>query len=134
MWRMTTSGMRHSRPKAAAHGGLRPAAEPGGGTWASRPTLYRQIVVNGVAATGARFVNLSRFDPATGVVSGVVWAASPPQLAERALAMMRRLVPGFEIEHVSFPASANSHVAAVHFDGMRVLARFDEIVRGTRGP
>jgi signal transduction histidine kinase len=100
-------------------------------SWDGDAALYRLIVSNGVEATAARFVNLSQYDAASGLISGVVWAVSPIELAERALSLMRRLVPGFEIDMVSFPATANAHVARVHLDGRTVLAPFREIVDGT---
>ena len=89
---------------------------------------------NGVEATGARFVNLSQFDAASGIISGVVWAVSQAELAERALALMRRLVPGFEIETATVDVAANPWLERIHFDGETVVAPFREIVEGTVHP
>ena len=98
--------------------------------WGVDQALYRQIVSNGVEATGARFVNLSQFDAASGIISGVVWAVSQAELAERALALMRRLVPGFEIETATVDVAANPWLERIHFDGETVVAPFREIVEG----
>jgi len=52
-------------------------AERDRASWGGDAALYRLIVSNGVEATAARFVNLSQYDAASGLISGVVWAVSP---------------------------------------------------------
>jgi signal transduction histidine kinase len=102
--------------------------------WGVDQDLYRQIVRNGVEATGARFVNLCQFDAGSGVISGVVWAVSHAEIAERALVFMRRVVPGFEVDTVTVDVTANHWLEQIHLEGKTVLAPFREIVDGTVHP
>ena len=102
--------------------------------WGVDQELYRQIVRNGVEATGARFVNLCQFEAASGVISGVVWAVSHAEVAERALTLMRRVVPGFEVDTVAVDVTANRWLEQIHFEGKTVVAPFREIVEGTVHP
>src|SRR5262245_39628392 len=102
--------------------------------WGVDQELYRQIVRNGVEATGARFVNLCQFDAASGVISGVVWAVSHAEIAERALVLMRRVVPGFEVDTVEVAVAANPWLERIHLEGKTVVAPFREIVAGTVHP
>jgi GAF domain-containing protein len=102
--------------------------------WGVDQGLYRRIVSNGVEATGARFVNLCQFDAASGVISGVVWAVSHAEVAERSLALMRRVVPGFEVDTVAVDVAANPWLEQIHLEGKTVVAPFREIVEGTVHP
>ena len=102
--------------------------------WGVDQALYRQIVSNGVEATGARFVNLCQFDAASGVISGVVWAVSHAELAERALASCAVSCRGSR--------STRSRSTSPRIPGWSrsisraktVVAPFREIVEGTVHP
>lgn len=122
----------------AADRGALVADAPAGaaeGGWDAQPRdLYREIVRNGVAASGAPFVNLCSYDPARRNICGVVWAVASPRLVERALAVIRRGFPTFDVDEIECSTLVNEHVARVHLDGEMVVVPFREICAGVVHP
>jgi len=103
--------------------------------WDGQPLeLYREIVRNGVAASGAPFVNLCRYDLATGNISHVVWDVASPLLNARALAVIRRAFPTFDVDEIECSILVNQHVARVHLQGEMVVVPFREICAGVVHP
>lgn len=112
-----------------------PPSGPGANRWDAQPRdLYREIVRNGVAASGAPFVNLCSYDPATRNICGVVWAVASPRLVERALALIRRAFPTFDVDEIECSTRVNEHVARVHLDGEMVVVPFRDICAGVVQP
>lgn len=96
--------------------------------------LYQEIVENAIVVTGARFVNLSWYDPATDQVTGAAWSIRPGSLMDDAMRAAQLIVPGFNPLHVRFQGSVNPAVHAVLGEGRTLLAPFTEQVAGTVHP
>lgn len=114
-----TAGAPYVRARESAEGG---------------PTLYREIARNGLAATGARLVNLALLEPGDTLLRGHAWAAAPRSLVEFGLSLARRIVPAFAPERLDFPVDVNPLVRAVHLERRPVLATFEEMARGSTDP
>jgi signal transduction histidine kinase len=96
--------------------------------------LYQEITENALAATGARFVNMSRLDHQEQMLYGAAWATAPDALYHRALDMAQRIVPGILPTGLSFPVSVNPIVRAVHVEGKTILATLEESAKNTVPP
>ena len=110
-----------------------PAAERrrAGATGSNAARPYQDIVENALAVLGARFVNLSGFDPARNEVYGLAWAGGPNELFRRAIDAIRAVVPGWDIGGVRFSADVNPLVHRVHVGNETVAAPFGDVARDT---
>ncbi len=96
--------------------------------------LYQEIVENAIDVTGARYVNLSWYDPVANQITGSAWSLRPPGLVEDAMRAARAIAPGFTPMDVRFSGDTNPAVHAVLVEGRALFAPFSEHVRGTVHP
>jgi len=105
-----------------------------GVTGSNAPRPYQDIVENALAVLGARFVNLSGYDPESNEVYELAWAGGPNQLFRRAIDSIRAVNPSWDIGGVRFSAAANTWVHAVHVERQTVVAPFADVARDTTHP
>ncbi|MDE3101597.1 MAG: hypothetical protein KGJ98_05110 [Chloroflexota bacterium] len=96
--------------------------------------LYQEIVENAIDVTGARYVNLSWYDPATNEITGSAWSIRPSGIMDDAMRAAQAIVPGFSPMDVRFSGDANPAVHAVLVEGRALFAPFGDHVRGTVHP
>jgi signal transduction histidine kinase len=102
-----------------------PAAESG-----RREMVYRQIVDNGRAATGARIVVLSGYDAATGDVRPIACSGLQSGAVQRGIEAIRAFLPGFDISAVTVRADANACQAALYAHGRPISASLAQFAEG----
>jgi signal transduction histidine kinase len=102
------------------------------GSTSARP--YQDIVENALAVLGARFVNLSGYDPQRNEVYELAWAGGPNTLFRRAIDSIRAVVPSWDIDGVRFSADANPLVHRVHVGNQTVNAPFADVAKDTTHP
>lgn len=107
------------------------AARPRWHTVREGDDLYGDIVDNAIEVTGARFVNLSWYDPADGHITGAAWSIRPRSFMDEAIRAAQAVIPGFNPLQVRFSGDVNPAVHRVLVEGHAVLAPFTELAAGT---
>ncbi len=92
--------------------------------------VYRNIVENARAATGARWVQMTRFHPEAGVVRQVAWSDLGSPILQRAMAAVQARYPGFAPEAVEIPIHTNPVHRQVYIEGRTVSIPLSEVARG----
>ncbi len=96
--------------------------------------VYQEIVENAIVVTGARFVNLSWYDPAENRITGVAWSIRPRGIMDDAMRAAQAVVAGFNPLQVRFSGDVNPAVHEVLVEGRALLAPFTEHAAGTVHP
>lgn len=96
--------------------------------------VYQEIVENAIVVTGARFVNLSWYDPAQDRITGAAWSIRPRGIMDDAMRAAQAVVAGFNPLQVRFSGDVNPAVHAVLVEGRALLAPFTEHAAGTVHP
>src|SRR5437773_7824842 len=103
----------------------------------ARPDLdqatYQQIVENSLVVTGSRIVVFARYDASKQTVRTVAWAGQPLGAAQRALDVVRRVLPGWDPMHISHSPTINALVEQVYVQGESVSAPVRKISEGEIG-
>lgn len=96
--------------------------------------LHREIVDNARAATGSRLVTLGWLDRDSGTVRvGAMSGMDTPAL-QRALAVIRSFVPGFDPSGIVTPVQSNPVNRAVFLEARSVQVPFHEAAGATMPP
>lgn len=89
---------------------------------------------NAIVVTGARFVNLSWFDPAENAIQGSAWSVRPRGAMDEVMRAAQAIVAGFNPLQVRFSGDVNPAVHRVLVEGQPLLAPFSEHAAGTVHP
>ncbi len=96
-----------------------------------QPAVYQEIADNARAATRARLIVLTRFDPVRCEARMMAWSARHAGPSQRALAAATRLFPAFDPAQVVVPADLNRYSRLVYLEGQPVLAPFLAVAAGS---
>jgi signal transduction histidine kinase len=94
-------------------------------------TVYQEIADNAQAATQARLVILTRFDPVRREARMMAWSARHAGPSQHALAAATRLFPTFDPAKVVVPVDLNRYSRQVYLEGRMVLAPFLAVAAGS---
>ena len=92
--------------------------------------VYRNIVENARTATGARWVQMTRFFPEAGLVRQVAWSDLGSPILQRAIAAVRARYPGFAPEAVEVPIHTNPVQRSVYAEGRTISTPLSEVAQG----
>jgi hypothetical protein len=93
-------------------------------------SIYQKILEDAQVATGVRQVAMTKLDPATDRVAIVSLTGLGSKSFQRGLAVVRRVIPGFDPLGISFDAGVNELNSTIYHEGISVQAPLKDLADG----
>ena len=96
--------------------------------------VYQSILNSACKLMGVPYVTLHRFDAETGMLKIVAMSGMNSQRFLQALAVIRKVLPKFDMVGSTFPADINTLNHDIYIGGKVVEAPIRELARGAVNP
>ena len=95
---------------------------------------YKRIVDSARTATRSLLVVLTELDQGQGLVRFREWSGVDSSLTKRALETTANLIPGFDLEQLTFKPETNTFTKKVYMEGVPYQATVEEAGKGVLAP